>query len=290
MRATPILNSLSLISACFLAIFVFTAKADTLSGAGGSWQSWNQSQLVINGTTPGGTLGTPYWNNYSGDGPKGNIGWCLTGGGTTCMMSASPASTLPYFGTNTGGSVSNMYFTSNGTPLGLSLTLLGINTNETNSDFYDVFGYYLLSSPTTLHPLFSSLGLSKGPVYGDNARLNLPSGTQYGFYIENIKGAPTNSPSNYIFYMDSALDQDLSLGPDGLQHFAIFQNGSSYVIGDVDGVGCDPTKNLACVNPIDFDFNDLIVTETAIPEPSTFGLIGLSALLLAGLLRRNVTP
>jgi hypothetical protein len=284
-----IINQSVLVVMSFVATASFSiADADTLSGSGGSWQpasSWSQSQLYGNS---GVMTGTPYWNNNSGEGPKGNIGWCLTGGPSNCTMSNSPGMTLAYYGSGT-NSVANMYFTSSGLPVAVQLN--GINTNETNADYYDVFGYYVVGS-ATLHPLLNTNPAGSPSSVGSVALFSLPSGTQYGYYIENIKGADINMPSYYTFFMNGSL-QDGSLGPDGLQHFAIFQNGGSYIIGDVDGVGsnasgCTGPAKLVCDDPTAFDYQDLIVTASNVPEPTTVGLMGTSLLLLGGLLRRKL--
>jgi hypothetical protein len=287
MRRSKIQQSVFL-SVILLAAFSFTAaNADTLNG-GGTWQSaasWTQSQLVIDSKTPGGTLGTPYWNNYSGDGSKGNVGWCLTGGSSVCTMSGAPGTALPYFGNGT-AAVANMYFTSSGSPI--SLTVDGIHTNETIAEAYDVFGYYVVptSGSPTLHALFTTNPGSSPASVGSTASFIVPSGSNYGYYIENIKGGGTPLESDYIFYMNDAFDQELSLGPDGLQHFAVFQNGASYIIGDIDGVGC--TNNVACVAPVDFDYQDILVTAVNTPEPTTIGLMGTSLLLLGGFVGRKL--
>lgn len=275
-----------LVAAGILALLPYgMASADTITGTGGSLQSassWSQSQLV-DGTSP--TPGTPYWNNSSGDGPKGNIGWCLTGGSSTCTMAGAPGTTLPYFGAAGGSSVSNMFFTSSGVPL--TLTVDGIHTNETTANAFDVFGYYTITggTPGSLVPLFTTNPSGSAASAGSTATLSLTAGTNYGFYIENIKGFGTANESDYIFEM-SGQNQELTLGPDNLQHFAVFQTSSGYVIGDQDGVGC--TTNVACVNPLYFDYNNFVVTTTAVPEPGTVGLIALSLLLLGGLLRRRL--
>ncbi|MBV8896978.1 MAG: PEP-CTERM sorting domain-containing protein [Acidobacteriaceae bacterium] len=199
-------------------------------------------------------------------------------------MANSPGTTIPYFGTSSGGSVANMYFTSSGSPV--SLTVDGIHTNEIIADAYDVFGYYEVptSGLPTLHPLFTTNPNTSPISIGSTTTFN-PTGN-YGYYIENIKGGGTALESDYIFYMNDAWDQQLSLGPDGLQHFAVFQNGSNYIIGDVDGVGC--TTNVACVHPGDFDFQDILVTAVNTPEPATFGLMGGSLLLFGGFVRRKL--
>ncbi len=273
-----------------LALFAFNmASADTLTGAGGGWQpasSWTQSQLV-DGTHA--TPGTPYWNNASGDGFQGNIGWCLTGGSATCTMLGSPNATAAFFGTGGGGSVQSMFFTSAGAPL--ALTLAGIHTDETTADYFDVFGYYLTNASGTpiggsLHPIFSTQPGGPQSSVGSTALLSLTSGTTYGFYIENVKGRDKGMEADYFFYMDTPSNVELSLGPDNSQHFAIFQASSGYIIGDEDGVGC--TNNPACVLPTQFDFNNIIVTaSTPVPEPRTAALILLSLPLAGCLLRRR---
>ena len=283
-----------LIAAGILALFPLSiASADTLNGTGGSWQpasSWTQSQLVVAPGNPTGTLGTPYWNNYSGDGPMGNIGWCLTGGSAVCTMANSPGTTLPYYGTNSGGSVPSMFLMSSGTPLLLSVA--GIHTDEIQSTAYDVFGYYLtdangnpLGGVGGLHPLFSTNPLGSPISVGSTAPLNLKAGSDYGFYIENIKGGGTPFESDYYFYMNTPSNVDGSLTENpALQHFVFFQSSTGYIIGEQDGVGC--TNNLACDPPDHFDFNNIIVTEGSIPEPATAGLIGISVFVLGAFIRR----
>lgn len=285
MRVLKIKQTIVFAASFAAALCLSTANADTLNGSGGSWQSassWTQSQLY-QATAP--TPGTPYWNNNSGDGPRGNVGWCLTGGSTTCTMANSPGTPLPYFGTSGGASVANMYFTSTGSPV--SLTVDGIHTNETIADAYDIFGYYEVpaSGSPTLHALFTTDPASGSPASVGSTATFDPTGN-YGYYIENIKGAGTPFESDYFFYMNDAWDQELSLGPDGLQHFAAFQNGSSYIIGDVDGVGC--TTDVACVHPADFDYQDILVTAVNTPEPATFGLMTGSLLLFGSLIRRKL--
>jgi hypothetical protein len=269
-------------------------RADTLIGTGGAWQSgWTQAQLV-QGTSP--TPGTPYWNNLSGDGIQGDIGWCLTGGSPTCVMAGSPGAPLPYYGTAAGGSVSSMSFTSSGS----SLSLAAIITNETTAGQYDIFGYYVVptSGAPTLVPLFSTQPGASQAMVGSTATLNLAAGTNYGFYVENVQGAGGPNESDYLFYMNSALNDNVfdggtpTAGPDSLQHFAIFQNSNGYVVGDVDAYACaSPSQqgSSPCIMASQFDYNDLIVTVSpTTPEPATLGLMGIGVILGAGLLRRKL--
>jgi hypothetical protein len=296
MRARHVRSSLVFVTTILFVLSFGAAWADTLNGAGGSWQSWTQAQL-FQGTAP--TPGTPYWNNDSGDGFRGNIGWCLTGGSPTCNMAGSPGAALPYFGTATGGSVANMFFTSAGTPL--NLTLSGILTAETTASQDDVFGYYVVpaSGSPTLIPLFSTLPGPSQSAVGSTVTLSLAAGTNYGFYVENVQGGGGAAESDFFFYMNSALNNNTfdngppAAGPDSDQHLAAFQTAGGYIIGDVDAFACTGLSqqgNSPCVAQSQFDYNDLIVTISPgnAPEPATFGLIGVGMILSVALLRRKL--
>ena len=262
------------------------ARGDSLNGPAGGWQSWNAAQL----TGSSETLGTPYWNNLSGDGLNANIGWCLVGGGN-CSAAGNPSGALPYYGTNTGGALSNLYFTSSGELVTSRLQLILTNANG-GANGVDVFGYYLTNSSGTAL-------LSRRPVFtasdsiGSQVVLPLTAGQNYGFYIENISGLGTPEETDYFFYTDSALNAaDGSMPSDMLQHFAIFQAsaGASYVLGMVDGNACQPLftgMNSPCVPASEFDFNDIVVSlqfttpgnQSPTPEPVSTGLIGTGLLI-----------
>ena len=269
------------------------ATADTVVGANGAWQNnWSQSTLVANSASPNG--GTPYWNNASGDGPKDNVGWCLTGGGS-CTMSGSPNAALPYFG-NGSSSVGTMYFASNGSSLTVSL-LDVLTTQTTTAGGYDVFGYYLANtggtaSGTNLVPLFDS----RTSILGATSNINsIANGQNYGFYIENIQGGGTVYESDYFYFMDSSADYATGAMPaDNLQHFAVFQGANSYFIGDADGDNCQngfQPGTSPCVPSSQFDFNNLLVqvssTALATPEPASLGLAGGALVFLTLLPRRK---
>ncbi len=292
MRTMQIRQSFFLAASILAILPCSVVTADTVTG-GGTWLSWTQAQLY-QGAAP--TPGTPYWNNLSGDGSKGNIGWCLTGGGATCTMANSPGAPMLYYGAG-GASLSNMSLTSAGIPM--TLTVASVITDEKLAGQYDVFGYYIVppSGAPTLVPLFSTAPGASQAVTGSTAGLNLTAGTNYGFYIENIQGAGGAFVSGYYFYMNSASNSSTFNGspsgvPDSDQHFAIFQNGSSYIIGDVDGYACsDPSLQgkTPCELASQFDYNDFIVTlSPTVPEPATVGLMALSLVFLGGLLRRKL--
>ena len=259
--------------------FVMTAgllNADTLIGTGGAWQTWSTSQLYgQTGATPGG----PYWNNDSGDGTLGNVGYCMAGGGI-CTVPSTPG-VIPYYGTNSGGAISDMYFTSAGSPL--TITLQSINTNNKNAGTYDVFGWYVgtTGAGAVLNPL---LNTNAGSV-GTTATLSaLTAGQNYGFYIENVLGGGTASETDYYFFMSG------QTGDPNEQHFAIFQAGTnSFEIGDVDSTSCEANTTFRCNPASDFDYNDVVVSVApAAPEPATAGLLAASLLGLAILGRRRI--
>ena len=111
--------------------------------SGGVWSPL--SGVILNSTTYE-MSGTPFWNNTSAKGANQNIGNALT--------SAPLDVTYPdltYLATASGGSV-NTTFTSTGT---VTITLLAVNTADTGT-YADELGWYLLSSPTTVNPLFTS--------------------------------------------------------------------------------------------------------------------------------------
>ena len=287
--------TLSALGCCCSLLLTSSASADTITG--GSLQTWSTTNLY-QGSSP--TPGTPYWNNLSGDGYQYNVGWCLAGGGG-CSMSNSPDSALPYYGNSNGTAPSSFSFTS--TSGNTTVTLSALNTNQMLANQFDVFGYYLLSSPSVLNPLFCTAAcptITGGAQLGvgSSVTLSLPAGSSYGFYLENVQGAGGPLESTYYYFMDSSMNTKQFNGvttgtPDTYQHFAIFQSANSYVIGDVDGYACtDPSQQgkTPCELSTQFDYNDVLVTLTptaGVPEPATVGLLGVSLFTLAGIIWRK---
>lgn len=253
-------------AALFFAVGI-PASADTLNGAGGSWQTWTSSTLA--------TTGGPYWNNSSADGPESNIGWCLLGTGN-CSMQNAPGAALPFFG-NGNAAVSTMSFTTGANPITISLR--GVFTSQSNpAGGLDNFGYYTvgaggaITSPTELLDASQSLG--------STATFTLAPNTTYGFYLENTQGKGQPNETDYWFYMDSTQDADTNGAPlPSYQHFAVFQDGSNYYIGIED--------TFSTTGLVDQDYNDLILemsTSPTAPEPascvlSAFALLGFAAFL-----------
>ncbi len=274
----------------FASVGVLKLNADTLNGAGGGWQNnWSSANLV-DGTSP--TPGTPYWNNTSGDGAKMNVGWCMAGGGN-CSLSGGAPGVIPYYGTSSGASVPDMYFSSAGNAAGSSLQVSLTSQHGGNGNGYDIFGYYLTnSSGTTISSRTQMFNFQNN---SPAATFNLPtlsSGQNYGFYIENIQGGGTANESDYFYYMDSGNNSSTGMPADSLQHFAVFdQSPTSFYIGAVDADSCMgtfTTKNSPCNNATSFDYQDVVIQLTvATPEPGTAPLFGASMVLLAALFLRR---
>jgi hypothetical protein len=279
------------------------ASADTVNG-GGFWQTWTAG-------FPGSTLGTasaptfgggpatatqgPYWNNASGDGPAANIGWCLAGGGNCTLFDGSPGA-IPFNGGPNGSAIPGMSFS--GDHSQITATLEAAMTSQRASD---IFGYYTVSPANgAILQTFPLLLASSAP--GTQSVTFTPSTPDYGFFIENIQGNPADPstfPSEYFFYTDSSLNNVL-LTPnptDNLQHLTIFNpsggspsdSGTTYYIGAVDTRACSSAIVGSCLNPADFDYQDMVVKLTIVtPEPGSFALLGLSLGLLCFTRRSTV--
>ena len=235
-------NSLLMLSTLALA-GALAVKADTVTG--GTFQSWSTSILNSPGTAA-------YWNNNSGDGPKYNIGWCLTGGGN-CVI-PNPPGNLPFLSSGpSGGAPSAFYLTNTGA------TQAGeILASITSNSAHDTFGWYdLVAGTPVLTPLFT------GSDTGTTALFS-PTGN-YGFYMQNQLGT---------YFTQSSYDST----KDGFQAFAIFQQtaGKSFYLGVEDG---GPGG--------DRDYQDMIIHLTSVPEPASLALLGGGLLLMGALLRRK---
>jgi hypothetical protein len=246
-------------------------KAATLVGPGGAFQSWTASVL---GPADTPTYGGPYWNNFSGDGPTDNIGWCLVGTGG-CVI-ATPPGAIEYYGKSSGASVGSMNLVSNGSAI--TLSLLAQLTNQlgtTKNPGYNVFGWYQINPNGTIGAI-TTLWNSKTDAVGENVTFTPgPAGTSYGLFLENIQG---NGLADYFWFMNST--DDYSAGPDKnpvdtTQHFAVFNNASTP--GSPFYIGIDDTNNG------NEDYNDMVIELVNVPEPLTVALFG-SGLLLCGLL------
>ncbi len=257
-----------------VALFAQSLQADTLVGPGGAFQSWTPAVLGPT-TAPAYTspshLG-PYWNNFSGDGPTANIGWCLVGTGGCAI--ASPPGAIKYYGTASGAAVQRMSFQNNGTAV--TVSLIGQLTNQLGTpqnSGYNVFGWYQINPDGTIGAL-TSLWNSKSDTIDQSATFT-PNGA-YGLFLENIQG---NGAADYFWFMNSS--QDYSAGPfknpaDTSQHFAVFSGVPGQFF-----IGVDDTDNG------DQDYNNMIVELVNAPEPRSTALLGLGLVVFALIVRRH---
>jgi hypothetical protein len=258
-----------LASICFFALFSLNVKADTLVGPGGAFQAWTAAVL---GPASAPTYGGPYWNNFSGDGPAANIGWCLAGTGGCAI--ASPPGAIKYYGAGL-NAVQNMSFNNNG--IAVSVSLLGAFSNQKGgTNGVDYFGWYAIKADGTIGAM-TRLWSSTTPASGTSAVFT-PTGN-YGFFLENVQG---NGSADYFWFMNAGSDNGMGSGAtggataDALQHFAVF-NGDpgTFFLGIED------------TNRGDGDFNDLVVKVTNVLEPGSVLLLTAGLLLLSGVLGRK---
>jgi hypothetical protein len=251
-------------------------RADTLVGPGGAFQQWTAAVLgpasaptYTSPAHPG-----PYWNNFSGDGPTANIGWCLVGSGGCAI--ATPPGAINYYGTATGAAVQNMAFQNSGQAV--TVSLVGQLTNQLGTSAnpgYNVFGWYQINPDGTIGAL-TPLWTSKSDAVGQAATFT-PNGS-YGLYLENIQ----SSTADYFWFMNSTGNKSVggtAQVADTNQHFAIFNGTPGQFF-----IGIDDTNNG------NQDYNNMIIELANAPEPRTFALVGISLLVFGFFaMRRNRT-
>jgi len=236
------------------------ALADTIQENGGSPTFTN---VPANLTTGLGT-GVPYWDNVSGDGVNKNIGYFLTAtGGFAGGTNFNPNQYLSAATTPDAPASFNLVHTTNS----LILSLIGVTTGNTS----DIFGLYDASK--TGAAAISSEVAVYGPgtlTVGTNSTKNALGFTSIGFYLTDSAGA--------TWFSNASQNVNGSTGEAaGHQHFSIFTTGSdpnTFYVGVEDWI----TNSGEGING---DYNDIIIkinADQVVPEPATFGMLGIGLL------------
>jgi hypothetical protein len=240
------------------------------AGFSGSTPTWQGAQ------TPPGTTGSPFWNDPSDDPGAGgshmmNVGYVLTGtGGMTGNVLGGDSVTEDL--TSGGADPAAFSFVSIGLPDYLTLLFAQSSLDTGNPSQGTVFGYYVGSSFTQIY----NVGDTTTPI--DQTKFTpTTSGTSYGFYATVCYGAGVCET-----YTTGNGNTGNVPGPDGWNHFALFQLASgNYAIGftaadQVVGEGLG-------------DFNDVVVELQTVPEPGTIGIVAMGLVALGLAARARLT-
>jgi hypothetical protein len=173
---------------------------------------------------------------------------------------------LTYLG-NGNAPASSFYFTRNG---GNNYTIDSDLVYTANTV---QFGWYVEGNPNALNPIFSGLTQNES-LPQDWSLANIPTGTNYGFYAVVNYGtgyvATYYTESQYNTFAPSMPSFRSLLGTDSVngdpkQHFALFQTGSTEVVGLEDGVGNTGYEGMG-------DYQDGVFVIST-PEASTLALV-----------------
>jgi hypothetical protein len=236
-----------------------------------------QASVIVSGTggygyqpvSPGFVLnenGTPFWDNKSLDGSNLNVGFFLTktGGFSSHPSSPAIAATVLEFWGNAGGAADSVQkFSSGGFGVDtkLVLTVAG-NAGKNKLGYRDSIGDHIIYDPAV-----------DGKVAGQTKTFT-PVG-EFAFFMENAS-------AGYKFYSDTGIAGHT----DGTQqHFALFRDtltGLLWIgIEDLPGTGHGEGQG---------DYNDLVFSVKAAPEPASLTAFGIGAagLVLYGWRKRRL--
>lgn len=285
-----VLRRVSILTA--FAVVPTLAFGDAITG--GTLASFPTTPLSGTGTS--GNQGSPFWNDFSLDGTNENVGYFLTAtGGFSGGTNYAPTTQLTD-GTNNPLNASTDFYLSRDSSIE-SLTMLGAFSNfggTAASTPYDVVGWYETNSSGTLngtkHQLFG--GGTEQAAVGQTSGFN-PTSAYYGFYLTTCLTLSGNSCTQTATYytnanFDSVTEYSNNVGGTSVihQHFALFgTSGQSYFIGIEDGSNTFGAERYGDFNDVIFEIHST-PQAPVVPEPATFGMVGVGLLVL-GLQRRR---
>ena len=251
----------TIVAMAAVALMSGLAMGDTISENGGSPTFTNVPANLATGL---GT-GTPFWDNVSGDGVNKNIGYFLTAsGGFSGGTNYSPSQ---YLAASSGSPDVPASFNLVHSTNSLILSLIGVTTGNTT----DIFGLYDASK--TGAAAISSEVAVYGPgtlTVGTNSTQNALGFSNIGFYLTDSAGA--------TWFSNASQNVNGSTGDAaGHQHFAIFTTGTdpnTFYVGVEDWIANSGEG-------VNGDYNDIIIrinADQVVPEPATFGMLGMGLL------------
>lgn len=232
--------------AAFLTLSFSAVAADTITPVGSAmWYNW---------TTPSGTRTAGFWDGPSWDGQSCNIGYWLLGTQGACANSSgafgfpSPAAPLDFLASSVSSGQPVMFTV---TPVGGSHATV-YHLAVAGNRLVNEFGYFLMSSPATLVPLFGGASLA-------GATNTFSASQPFGFYIKG-PGGTFKSDSSLNFAVFSRNPSDPTTTPT----LALTQ----YLIGMEDlPVQTSFPWPSGFLAQTDADYNDIVATITAVTEP-----------------------
>ena len=221
----------------FLSLISLSLAADVIVPVGSAkWNTW---------TTPLSNRSAGFWDGASYDGSLCNIGYWLTGTASGCSRAVgnlgTPAPGALAYLSALATNQSPVQFSVS--PSSLDTRVMRLHLKVTAYNDLNEFGYYLLSAPNVLNPLF--LG-SHTP--GSAAGMQ-PTGP-FGFYVKTGAGQMFTSQGSYNF---AVFTQTPAVPA------TVGTNLTKYYVAVEDLPGPPPPFTTPQVPGTDADYNDLVV-------------------------------